>query len=67
MFALPLTDDGAELRPLETWHAAEFFAHVERGRDFIGTYIGFVDPVVSQDAARDLLHRYATKRAADEG
>ncbi|EGJ74554.1 putative acetyltransferase [Streptomyces sp. Tu6071] len=67
MFAIPLGPEGAELRPLETWHAAEFLAHVERGRDFIGTYIGFVDAVVSEDTARDLLHRYATKRAADEG
>ncbi|ASY32645.1 MULTISPECIES: GNAT family N-acetyltransferase [Streptomyces] len=67
MFAIPLGPEGAELRPLETWHAAEFLTHVERGRDFIGTYIGFVDAVVSEDTARDLLHRYATKRAADEG
>ncbi|WP_431037000.1 GNAT family N-acetyltransferase [Streptomyces sp. P6-2-1] len=67
MFAIPLGPEGAQLRPLETWHAAEFLAHVERGRDFIGTYIGFVDAVVSRDAARALLHKYATKRAADEG
>ncbi|MET8557433.1 GNAT family protein [Streptomyces sp. NPDC004959] len=67
MFAIPLGDDDAQLRPLETWHAAEFLAHVGRGRALISTYIGFVDTVVSEDTARDLLHRYAIKRAADEG
>ena len=38
MFAISLGDDGAELRPLEPWHAEEFLAHIERGREFIGRY-----------------------------
>ena len=34
MYAISLGDDGAELRPLEPWHAEEFLAHLDRGRDF---------------------------------
>ena len=41
MYAISLGDDGAELRPLEPWHAEEFLAHLERGREFIGQYIPF--------------------------
>lgn len=67
MFALPLGEDGAELRPLETWHAAEFLAHIERGRDFIGTYITFGQSVVDEESARELLRDYGAKRVADTG
>ena len=38
MYAISLGDD-AELRPLEPWHAEEFLAHLERGREFIGQFI----------------------------
>lgn len=31
MYAISLGDDGAELRPLEPWHAEEFLAHLDRG------------------------------------
>jgi hypothetical protein len=41
MYAISLGDDGAELRPLEPWHAEEFLAHLDRGREFIGQYIAF--------------------------
>ncbi|SER50051.1 Protein N-acetyltransferase, RimJ/RimL family [Lentzea xinjiangensis] len=67
MFARPLGPDGAELRPLEPWHAEEFFAHVERGRDFIGQHIGFADAAGDLDSARGLLRSYADKAAADTG
>lgn len=59
--------DGAELRPLEPWRAEEFFAHIERGREFIGQHIGFADAAKDLDGARDLLQRYADKAAADTG
>jgi hypothetical protein len=43
MFATTLGDDDAELRPLEPWHAAEFLAHINRAREFIGQYIPLPD------------------------
>ncbi|MEU0882160.1 GNAT family protein [Lentzea sp. NPDC005914] len=57
--------DGAELRPLEPWQAEEFFAHIERGRDFIGQHIAFADAAKDLDGARNLLQRYADKAAGD--
>ncbi|MFI0357698.1 hypothetical protein [Actinomadura sp. 9N407] len=38
MFAVPL-GEGAELRPLEPWQAAEFLDHVVRVRDDIAPWI----------------------------
>ncbi|MGV9313876.1 GNAT family N-acetyltransferase [Streptomyces sp. NPDC003691] len=70
MFAIPLSArDGetAELRPLEPWQAAEFLAHVDRGREFIGRYIGFADAARDLEAARALLRKYADRQAADGG
>ncbi|WP_306188206.1 MULTISPECIES: GNAT family N-acetyltransferase [unclassified Streptomyces] len=67
MYAIPLGDDGAELRPLEPWHAGEFLAHLDRGRDFIGQYIAFGSRETDVDSARALLTRYAEKRTADSG
>lgn len=67
MFAISLGDDGAELRPLEPWRAEEFLAHMDRGREYIGQYVGL--PAVSTDleSARAFLQAYAEKQAADEG
>lgn len=67
MYGTSLGDDGAELRPLETWHAEEFLAHLDRGRDFIGQYIPFGSQETDVDSARALLARYAEKRTADSG
>jgi ribosomal-protein-serine acetyltransferase len=67
LFARSLGDDGAELRPLEPWQAAEFLAHMDRGRDFIGQYIGLADVVTDLDSARAFLQSYADKAAADTG
>ncbi|MFI7387088.1 GNAT family N-acetyltransferase [Streptomyces sp. NPDC049813] len=67
MYAIPLSDDGAELRPLETWHAAEFLRHLDRGRQFIGRFIPFGKDATDVASARALLRRYADKRAADSG
>jgi len=65
MYAISLGDDGAELRPLEPWHAEEFFAHLERGREFINRFIPFGEKAVDLASTRDMLQRYADLRAAD--
>ncbi|MGW7463324.1 GNAT family N-acetyltransferase [Streptomyces xantholiticus] len=67
MFSVGLGDDGAELTPLEPWQAEEFLAHIERGRDFIGRYVGLPDIVPDLPAARAHLQRYAEKAASDTG
>ncbi|MFD0905641.1 GNAT family N-acetyltransferase [Actinomadura sediminis] len=66
MFAHRLAD-GAELRPLEPWQAAEFAAHVDRVRDDIVRYVPFGRTVVDEESARAFLQRYADRQAADEG
>ncbi|WP_030421660.1 GNAT family protein [Streptomyces sp. SCSIO 75703] len=67
MYAIRLGDDGAELRPLETWHAEEFLAHLERGRDFITRYIPFGSQVTDVASAKALIRSYADRHAADTG
>ncbi|HET6861212.1 MAG TPA: GNAT family protein [Streptomyces sp.] len=66
MFATPL-GDGAELGPLEPWQAEEFLAHMDRGREFIGRYIGLPDAAADLASARAYLQSYADKQAADTG
>ncbi|MEU1514280.1 GNAT family protein [Streptomyces sp. NPDC005811] len=67
MYAISLGDDGAELRPLEPWHAEEFLAHLERGRAFINAYVPFGSQATDTAGAREVLQRYAGLRAADTG
>lgn len=67
MYAISLGDDGAELRPLEVWHAEEVLAGIDRGREFIGRHIGLAGVVHDLDGARSWLKSYADKRAADAG
>ena len=67
MYAISLGDDGTELRPLEPWHAEEFLAHLDRGRDFITRHIPFGMKSTDLDSAREQLQRYADHRAADTG
>ncbi|MFF0725116.1 GNAT family N-acetyltransferase [Streptomyces sp. NPDC004134] len=67
MFAIPLGDDGAELRPLEPWQAEEFLAHIDRGREFIGRHVGLPDAAADLDSARAWLRSYADKAASDSG
>ncbi|MEU6659738.1 GNAT family protein [Streptomyces sp. NPDC046821] len=67
MYAISLGDDGAELRPLEPWHAEQFLAHLDRGREFIGQHIAFGANVKDAESARALIRSYAEKRAADSG
>ncbi|MFG1945312.1 GNAT family N-acetyltransferase [Nonomuraea sp. NPDC048826] len=66
MFAVSL-GDGAELRPLEPWHAEEFLSHMERGREFIGQYVGLPDRVTDLESSRSFLRTYADKATADTG
>ncbi|WP_435969385.1 GNAT family N-acetyltransferase [Streptomyces sp. Qhu_M48] len=67
MYAIPLGDDGAELRPLEPWQADEFLAHMDRGREFIGARNGLPDVVTDLESSRAFLRLYAEKTAADTG
>ncbi|MFJ3824720.1 GNAT family N-acetyltransferase [Streptomyces nodosus] len=67
MYAISLGDDGAVLRPLEPWHAEEFLAHLDRGRDFINEHIPFGAAARDVESARKVLRTYADKRAADDG
>lgn len=67
MYGVPLGDDGAELRPLEVWHADELLANIDRGRELIGTYTGLAATVPDLESARRYLASYGEKRAADSG
>ncbi|WFB06036.1 GNAT family N-acetyltransferase [Streptomyces sp. LX-29] len=67
MYAISLDDDGAELRPLEPWRADEFLAHMDRGREYIGQYVGLPDIVTDLESSRAYLQSYADKTATDTG
>ncbi|WP_433854351.1 GNAT family N-acetyltransferase [Streptomyces kronopolitis] len=67
MFAIPLGDDGAELRPLEPRHAGEFLAHIDRSRAYIGRYIAMPDVATDLPSATAYLRSYADKAATDSG
>ncbi|WP_221354490.1 GNAT family N-acetyltransferase [Streptomyces beigongshangae] len=67
MYAISLGDDGAELRPLEPWHAEEFLAHLDRGRGFVQQYIPFGSRATDVASARELLQLFADKKATDTG
>ncbi|GAA2276792.1 GNAT family protein [Nonomuraea roseoviolacea subsp. roseoviolacea] len=67
MFATSLGEDGAELRPLEPWQAEEFLAHIDRGREFIGQFVGLPDVVKDLDSSRAYLRSYAEKAVNDTG
>ncbi|MFR9725859.1 GNAT family N-acetyltransferase [Streptomyces sp. MS19] len=64
MFSLPLRGD-ARLGPLETWHAEEFAAHLDRARAHIRPWVGAAFVTESVDGARATLRRYAEGAAAD--
>ncbi|GAA2492074.1 GNAT family protein [Actinocorallia cavernae] len=66
MYAISL-GDGAELRPLEVWHAEEMLANIDRGRAFIGQHIGLPQVVADLDGACAYLRSYGEKRATDTG
>jgi RimJ/RimL family protein N-acetyltransferase len=65
MYAKSLGVNGAELRPLEPWRSEEFLAHIDRGREFIGRFVGLADVVTDLPSSRAFLQRYADATAAD--
>lgn len=65
MFALAL-GDGAELRPLQPWHAEEFLAHIDRGRASIDPWIPWASRSTDLASARATLRSYADAQARDE-
>ncbi|MFG3258395.1 GNAT family N-acetyltransferase [Streptomyces sp. NPDC048172] len=67
MYAIPLGEDGAELRPLEPWQAEEFLGHMNRGREFIGARNPLPDIVTDLESSRAYLQAYADKAASDSG
>lgn len=67
MYAISLGGDGAEMRPLEPWHAQEFLTHMDRGREFVGQHIALPDFVTDPESSRSYLQSYAEKAATDSG
>ncbi|MEV4544085.1 GNAT family N-acetyltransferase [Micromonospora echinaurantiaca] len=66
MFALPLTED-AELRPLDSWLAEEFLAHLDRAREHIVPWVSPSFVATDLPSARAVLQRYADRWARDAG
>lgn len=58
-------DDGAVLRALEPWRAAEFAALTERIREHLRPWLPWATTVVDEDSARELLQGYADATARD--
>ncbi|MBZ4319272.1 GNAT family N-acetyltransferase [Streptomyces huiliensis] len=67
MYAIPLDDNGGELVPLEPWHAEEFLASIDRGRDVIGRFIPLPGKITDLESARAYLRSYMDKTATDTG
>ena len=63
---MPLAE-GAELRALEPWNAAEFAEHLDRARDHFEEFLSWPGTIHDADAAQTWIQRYADKRAAGEG
>lgn len=59
--------DGAELRPLEVWQAAEFLAHMDRARESVDPWIPWASRSTNLESARATLTRYAESAARDGG
>ncbi len=66
MFSHQLTPD-ASLRPLAPWYAPEFFANIDRAREFIAPWVGPSFVATDLPAAKGVLVRYAERAATDSG
>jgi ribosomal-protein-serine acetyltransferase len=66
MFTLHLAD-GVVFGPLEPWQAEEFADAVDHAREHLRPWIPFASRVVDVNSARELLQRFANKRAEDTG
>ncbi|MEU1898572.1 GNAT family protein [Nocardiopsis dassonvillei] len=60
-------DDGAELRPLEPWNAAELLGCVDSAREHLSAWTHLAHRVVDRSSARRLLQEYADRQARDSG
>jgi ribosomal-protein-serine acetyltransferase len=56
---------GVQLRPLETWNAAEFAEHLDRAREHIRPWVGPAFVTDTVEGARATLLRYGHSTAAD--
>jgi RimJ/RimL family protein N-acetyltransferase len=65
--ATSLGDDGAELRPLEPWHAEEFLAHLEAGGSSSPGTSGSGRTPPTWTPPERSSRGYADKRAAESG
>lgn len=66
MFGVSL-GDGAQLRALEPWNAAELAAAVAGARDHLAPWALVATRVVDVDSARRLLQHFADRQARDTG
>jgi RimJ/RimL family protein N-acetyltransferase len=66
VLSAPLAD-GAELRPLEPWQAAEFAGYTDRVREHLSPWLPWSHLVTDTESARRFLQRYADSQAADKG
>ena len=56
--------DGAELRSLEPWNAAEFIASVERDRAHLAPWLPW-SGIKDEESARAMLQNYADQQAQE--
>jgi ribosomal-protein-serine acetyltransferase len=66
MLTLPI-GDGADLRALEPWLAAEFANFVDGAREHLAPWLPWATSITDETQARAFLQRYAERQAADEG
>ena len=66
MFSVALAE-GADLRPLEPWQAAEFLAHMDRARETVDPWIPWAGVSTDLASATATLQRYADLAAGDAG
>lgn len=57
--------EGAELRILETRHAAEFLEYVDQNREFLGRWLRWGSEITTLEEAEAFLNRGATQFVAD--
>lgn len=65
LFATPLGDDGAQLRPLEPWNAEELFDHIERCRAYVGRFTPLAQAIPDLAASRTFLRHFADRSRDD--
>jgi ribosomal-protein-serine acetyltransferase len=58
--------EGAELRSLEPWNAAEFIASIERDRAHLAPWLPW-SGIKDEESARAMLQNYADQQAQDGG